>query len=343
MAKPHRGALNSPPRKTTLKDVARLCGVTSMTVSKYLNKKGGVSEATAEKIRLAVRQLNYTPNLVAKSLRMNKTQTIGVVISDSSQLLLTRMLQGIDDEAFASGYSIIMANTNQNPERERECITTLLNKRIDGLILAAPRRFDVDVYNEVAGFGIPLVLMMRPSSFPVDIVVSDNRGGGYALAKHLIETGSRRLYAINLPLDNSSGRERMEGIRRALADCGLGREAIGEVNVEPTMEAGRAAMEALLEEGFSGDTVLCGCDLIAVGAMRAAFGRGARIPDDFRLCGYDDIDMMDNLAVPLTTMRQQVYAMGREGMRLLLKRMDEPSRPPEHRRFPCELVVREST
>ncbi len=345
MAKPtKRSSRLAPVKRTTLKDVAKLCDVTPMTVSKFLNNKGGVSKETAERIQLAIRQLNYTPNLLAKSLRMNKTSTFGVVMSDSSQLLLSRMLKGIDDEAFAAGYSIIMANTNQNPERERECITTILNKRIDGIILAAPKKIDIDVYNEIRSFGIPMVLLMRSSPFQVDCITSDNRKGGGEAVEYLAGRGARKIHYIGLPADSQSGNDRIEGYRQALGRLGIGFDpALVRHAADSTMEAGREAAEKLLADGFAGDAICCGCDLIAVGVLQALARRGINVPDQVRVIGFDDIDMMENLAIPLTTMRQQVSLMGRQGVRMLLDRLAQPALSPVHVQLPCELVVRVST
>ncbi len=334
----------APVKKTTLKDVAKLCGVTPMTVSKFLNKKGGVSKETAERIQIAIRQLNYTPNLLAKSLRMNKTSTIGVVISDSSQLLLSRMLKGIDDAAFANGYSLIMANTNQNAERERECISTILNKRIDGIILAAPKNFDIDVYNELRSFGIPTVLLMRPSPFQVDCITSDNRQAGYEAVMHLHARGSTHIAHIGLPTDSQNGKERIEGYKQALEKLGLPftPERLLYAS-ESSMEAGRYAAEQLLRSGVQFDAVFCGCDVLAVGVMQALTKAGKSIPSDVRICGFDDIEMVDQLAIPLTTMRQEVDAMGMDGVKALLARMASPEAEPVYTRLVCKLVVRQSS
>ena len=335
--------MDKPVRKTTLKDVAKACGVSPMTVSKMLNGKGGVSQETAKRIRKSIRQLKYTPNLVAKSLRVNKTRTIGVVTSDSSELLFPKMIKGIVDAASDEGYSVIIANTNQNHERENEAIRVLLNKRIDGILLAAPFRADADRIDEIRDFGIPVVLLLRSSDLSVDFVSSDNFRGGYDIVSYLIEKGYRDIRFLNLPREHHNGEERRVGHRQAMNEHGLDYDESAMAFARPIIEAGYSAMRELLKKGGSTGTFVCGCDVLAVGAIQASLDAGLRIPDDIRICGYDDIEMLDYLNVPLTTMRQQVYTMGQEGVRLLLKRMENPESGPVQNRLPCELIIRKST
>ena len=320
-----------------------MCDVSPMTVSKMLNGKGGVSKETSKRIWKAIRQLNYTPNLIAKSLRVNKTRTFGVVTSDSSELLLTKMIKGIIDAAAGADYSIIIANTNQSPERETESIRVLLNKRIDGLLLAAPFNVDLERFDEIASFDVPTVLLMRSTSLPVDFVASDNRKGGYDLVSYLVDKGYRDLNLICLPREHNNGEERRMGYLEAMRDFGVEYSADKIVYVEPRVEAGYEAMRRLIAGGARGGTFICGCDVIAVGAIQAALDAGFSIPGDMRFCGYDDIEMLDYLNVPLTTMRQNVYEMGREGVKILLDRMKTPDSPPVQTRLPCELIVRKSS
>lgn len=335
--------LRSDGRQTTLRDVAEHCGVSTMTVSKILNGKGGVSKETARRIRKAMAELHYTPNLVAKSLRVNRTRTFGVVTSDSSELLFAKMIKGIIDEAADCDYSVIMANTNQTYELERESVTVLLNKRIDGLVLAAPFKQDPELFDEIRSFGIPFVLLMRSSTLDVDFVSSDNVQGAYDMVSYLIGKGERDIRFLNLHRDHQNGEERRRGYQRALADNGIAYDESKVHYIIPEIECARQAMAELIRSGVRTGAFFCGCDIIAVGAIQAVLDAGLTIPGDIRICGFDDIAMLDYLNVPLTTMRQQVYEMGREGIRLLLARLDNPDASPVRTLLPCELVVRKST
>lgn len=330
-------------KKATLRDIARLCNVSPMAVSMAINHKEGVSKKTAEKIWKAIRKLNYTPNMVAKSLRVSSTKTIGVLMSDSSQLLFTKLLKGIGDAAEAAGYSIIMANTDQNPERERRAIDVLINKRIDGLFLAAPMLADDTKVLDVINNGIPLVMVMRSSSFDVDSVCTDNFGGAYAMVDYLAKSGSGEIHMINLPRGSQSGAERLRGYRQAMTDNGLKCDLRSVPHVNPQIADGRDAMQKLLERGVRGGGVFCGCDMIAIGAMEAAMAAGLAIPGDIRICGFDDIEMLDHLAVPLTTFRQPIDQMAKVSFDLLLERITTPTKPTSRLMLPGDLVVRKST
>ena len=330
-------------RKVTQRDIARICGVSPMAVSMAINHKDGVSKKTAEMIRQAVRKLNYTPNLVAKSLRVSSTKTIGVIMSDSSPLLFTRFLKVIGDAAEATGYSVVMANTDQNPERERSAIDVLMNKRIDGMIIAAPLLSDDAKIRDVVDFGIPLVMAMRSSRFPVDSVSTDNFAGAYAMVDYLAKSGSRDIYMINLPRRSQGGALRLKGYADALRANGLSADLRTVQHVAPQIADGRVAMEKLLDRGVHGGAVFCGCDLIAIGAMEVILGRGLRIPRDIRVGGFDDIDMLSHLAVPLTTMRQPIERIARMCFDLLLQRLETPSREAVCLKLPGELIVRKST
>lgn len=333
-------------RKTTLKDVANLCGVSPMTVSKMLNGKGGVSKETSQRVWKAIRQLNYTPNMIAKSLRMNRTFTFGVVTSDSSELLFSKMISGIIEAATANDYSIIIANSKQDQKREDEAIRVLLNKRIDGLLLAAPFRADMDRFNEILSFGIPVALLMRATRLPVDFVASDNRNGGYHLVQYLIDTLDGRspdFYFINLPREHYNGIERFQGELKCLQDNRIALDDGRTRFVKPQIADGYAAMQDLMRKGLCKGTLVCGSDVVAVGAIQAALDAGLSVPGDIRVTGYDDIELLDYLHVPLTTMRQQVYRMGAKGVEILMQRMAHSDHLPKQSRLSCELIVRKST
>ncbi|MDW7658195.1 MAG: LacI family DNA-binding transcriptional regulator [Bacillota bacterium] len=330
-------------KKVTLKDIATKAGVSVMTVSNVLNARRVVSEETSQRIREIAEQLNYRPNQVARSLRAEETKTIGVVVSDSSQLVLAKVIRSIEEEAAVSGYSVIVANTGQNLEKEKAAIGLLLDKRIDGLILAAPLCTDVQQMQTLAGFGTPLVLLMRTSSaIKVSSVINDNEKGGYEIVRYLLDTRRLPIRFLSLPQHSQSGQSRRMGYRRALAEAGMTMEESDISYCLPTIEAGYEAMRQLVDNGFTAGAICCGCDLIAIGAIRAIQDRGLSVPHDIAVTGYDDIDLADYLSVPLTTMRQPKAELGREGVRLLLELISKPGREPCQIILPSTLIVRNS-
>ncbi len=330
-------------RHSTLKDVALEAGVSMMAVSKALNNKGGVSSETQKKIEAAAKKLNYTPNLVAKSLRSAKGYTIGVVMSDSSQYVFSKLLQGIESAASEAGYSVLLANSWQTDDKsEHKAIELLVSKRIDGLILAAPVGSATKDIERLKSLGIPFVLLMRtPTLSGADYVSNDNMIGGYESVKYLCETGDKKLFFI--ALDSSSGHERISGYKKYISEKGQDFGGYYIDAVRPTIEAGYGAMNKILARGVTEGDICCGCDLIAIGAMNAILDNNLAIPRDFRLLGYDDFELTKYLRVPLSTVRQPIFSIGVEGVNLLLKRMENPSLPFQSVILQPELVLREST
>lgn len=334
----------SSPRRITLKDVAREAGVSAMAVSKVLNGKTGISKETAQRIVEAAKRLNYRPDNIAKSLRVQETNTLGVVMGDSTQLVFAKVLRGIQDAAAGAGHSVIVANTDQNLDKERHAVDVLLRQRIDGLVLAAPLRVSAEAMEELRASGTPTVVLMRSSSgLGIDSVENDNYQGGYDIVDYLLSTGSKDIWFLSLPSSSQPNTLRQRGYRQAFRDHGLNLDESRIFNCEPYIEAGREAMERLLDNGLSGGAICCGCDLIAIGAISVIRQRGFDVPGDFRVTGYDDIDLMDYLEVPLTTIRQPKYEIGREGVHLLVERIQDPARVPRNISLRSELVVRKST
>lgn len=332
------------PKTATLKDVAREVGISPMAVSKALNGKGGVSPETMSRVMEAAKRLNYTPNVVAKSLRLNNTKTIGVVVSDSSQTFFAKVVKGIEDTASEHGYSIILCNTDQNYEKEKKAVQILINKRIDGLILAASmltRREDVAF---LKSFGVPFVFLIRRSeSDEVDYVINDNVIGAYQMIGYLIRSGSRSIRFVNLYEESPSGKDRLAGYRKALEEAGIPYDPRLVTNVKPTIEDGYAAMRQVLDRGEPVETVFCGCDVIGVGVMEAILEKGLAIPGDVRLAAYDDIDFASYLRVPLTTVRQPKYTIGCKGTELLIEKIRNADREAQHLILKPELIIRQST
>ncbi len=346
MAKPaSRSARPEAARKTTLKDVARHCGVSPMTVSRILNDQGPVAKETADRVRRAVRELEYTPNLVAKSLRVNKTMTFGLVASDGTHLLFSRLIHSAMEAATEAGYSVLIANTNRDPALERSSINLLLDKRIDGLILMAPASVGDDELARLRDRGVPVVVIMRNGGFPVDRIVSDNVNAARELVEYLIRRGARDITLLGLPRDHPNGRERWEGYRRAMRKHGLPCDGDRVFHLMPGVWNGYEFVRDLVAGGRRQGAFVCGCDSIAVGGIKAALDAGLDVPGDMQFCGFDDIDMLDFLNVPLTTMRQRVEEMGRESVKMLVERQKPGAREaaPVRVELPCDLIVRRST
>jgi DNA-binding LacI/PurR family transcriptional regulator len=329
-------------KPVTIKDLAEKAGVSAMSVSNALNNRGKLSEETKRHIIKIARELNYMPNLVAKSLRKAQTRTIGVIMSDSSQYVFSKLLLGIEQEASKTGYSILLANTDQKKDLEIKAIDLLVSKRIDGLLIAAPLAVGEGDIERLKSLKVPFVFLMRTSGFEgVEFVTNDNLQGGYIGMKHLYETGERNFGF--LPINSPSGRRRMEGCEKFLLEKNIFIKKYPAESSRPQIGDGYAAMKRLLARGFRSGAVCCGCDLIAVGALKAIFEVNLSVPEDFRLIGYDDFDMAPYLRVPLTTIRQPTYQIGVEGFHLLINRLNQPDSPYHKIILEPELIIRNST
>ncbi|MGE4353232.1 MAG: LacI family DNA-binding transcriptional regulator [Oscillospiraceae bacterium] len=329
-------------RPTTLKDVANKAGVSAMAVSNALNNRGRISAQTYEKIIKAAKELNYTPNQVAKSLRKSRTCTIGVVMSDASHYVFAELLRGISHAASQKNYSVLLADTGGDPSAEEKMVQLLLSRRIDGLIMAAPSAVNQADIERLKAFNTPFVFLMRTSEFmDVEYIVNDNISGCYQGIKHLYETGSREF--IFITIDSSSGRDRIKGYRQYLDQQQLNFEDYYSINALPQIDSGYEAMKKILNKGYRHGTVCCGCDMIAIGAMDAIYEANLSIPKDFRLFGYDDLEMAPYLRVPLSTVRQPFYEIGVEGFRVLINRIENPDSPIQSVILQPQLVIRQST
>jgi len=314
-----------------------------MTVSRVLNGNGAVSEKTRLKVQEAAWELHYYGNSVARSLRVNETKTIGVVLSDSSEMVLSTVLRSIQDVAGENGYTVITANTDKRQTRERHAVETLLQKHIDGLIMVAPLSFSREDIRWLKGLGIPFVMLMRScDDKDVDSVMNDNEQGGYMAGKYLCSIGCRR-FAF-LPLRNSpSSQARLDGFYRAMDSRNIphGESLVQEVTQDA--EVGYETASSMADTLRTYDAVVCGCDTVAMGVMRALADQGIRIPEDILVMGYDGIEVGRYMVTPLTTIAQPFAQIGKEGMEVLLKRIRDPHAPARKIMFEGELLIREST
>ncbi len=330
-------------KKATLKDIAQEAGVSAMTVSKALNNQRGVSETTRLRIQKIAKQLNYSQNLVAKGLRVSETRTVGVVLSDSSEMVMTKILHGIQDVTNTRDYSVIIANTNRNVELERNAIKTLVSKRIDGLLLVAPGLYLPEDVEWLQSLGIPFTMLMRQNEESnVDTVINDNYLGGYQCVEHLVQQGCKSFLFVLIEHSLSS-QERLKGYTQALRDYKIPNTQCRFLETKSVPEAGYNMMYQVASELHKYDAVVCACDTMAIGAMEALLEMGLNIPEDICLMGYDGIDFAKYLRVPLSTIAQPLYQIGSEGMEVLLDRIKYPDTATRKLVLKSELIVRQST
>ena len=315
---------------TTMNDVARVAEVSIATVSHVINGTRFVSPERVDRVHAAMRELDYTPDATARSLRMGRTNTIGVVIPDNTNPFFAELARWIEEAGFDAGYTTILGNSGERSDRERQYVSTLLSKRVDGLILAPWRK--------------PTAAMTRVLR-SADSVLYDDVGGGRQAAGHLLELGHTSIAAIAGPHDPGHDPGRLEGFRAALGDAGvaLGDDAV--IASDYHFAGGRAATAELLDRGVRFTALFASNDLMAAGALRELTVRGVSVPGDVSVIGFDDAPLAEMTSPALTTIRQPAQAMGDKAVSLLLARVTGAADSAVGRRhvLPTSLVVREST
>lgn len=330
-------------RKTvTLKTLANELGISAMAVSKALRDDSSISEETRKKVKELAKELNYYPNNIAKSLKSNRTYTLGLVISDSSMSLFASMIEEIERTAQEHGFNIILTNTFSDKEREMNAIRTLLSKGVDGIIIAATMLAEKSYKEFFDQLGVPYMFVVRQPDFPAGYVINDNCHGSKEMVNYLLDTGSTKIHFLNLPDRINSSYYRLKGYKEALEERGMEFDKKLVHNVAPSVKAGYEMMKSLLEHEKV-ETIFCGCDLIAVGAMEYALEKGYRIPEDIRVASYDDIEFAPYFKVPLTTVRQPTNTIGKLAAMQLIESITEEKANTTNIVIRPEIVVRKST
>ncbi|EOX4188370.1 substrate-binding domain-containing protein [Vibrio cholerae] len=327
----------------TMKDIARLAGVSTSTVSHVINKSRFVSDEIAERVNNAAQQLNYAPSALARSLKMNRTKTIGMLVTTSTNPFFGEVVKGVERSCYHQGYNLILCNTEGDNQRMKASINTLLQKRVDGLLLMCStlegERLDVfDRYPD-----IPIVVMdWGPILFASDKIQDNSLQGGYMAAKHLIECGHKEIGCITGPLIRHQAQMRYEGYKRALAEARIAINPDWIVESDFECEGGYQAFEKLYERGKLPSALFVCNDMMAMGVIQAANQRGLRIPDDLSLIGYDDVHIAKFMTPALTTIHQPKYRLGKAAVDTLLYRLENPDTTAQVVQLEPTLVVRNS-
>lgn len=324
----------------TIKEVARDAGVSTATVSRVVNGTATVTPRSRDRVLAAVRRLDYRPNSAARTLRSDDVTTLGLVIGDILNPFFTELARGVEDEARAHGYYVIIGNASEDPGRQDEYLDILLERRVAGLLLcptAQPSR-QVD---QVARQNLPLVCVDRDlGSLDVPVVRSDNEAATRALAGHLVGLGHRRIAIISGPTSVVTGRERTAVFRAALAGHGVelpeNYVRVGDFR----MDSGVRAMGSLMSQRTPPSVVFAADNLMALGAMTWIRAHGLRIPADVGVASFDDLPWFALVDPPITAIRQQAEQLGRAGVRELIALMS--GEPAHSRSLPCELIPRGS-
>jgi LacI family transcriptional regulator len=329
----------------TIIEVAKRAGVSVGTVSNVLRGDPRVGRDFRERVEAAIRELDYHPNEIARSLKVNQTYMLGMVVPDITNPFFPEIIRGAEDKAAERRYLLVTANTDEQIERERNIVSALRSRRVDGLLLACAPGEDSGHIRRMMEAGVPLVCLDRvPAGVSVDAVLLDNVRGGEDCARYLIRAGYRTIAIITGPLELQNARERLRGYKNALRqeDLKMSKELILEGNFRE--ESGYCLAKELLLRRFRPSAIFVCNGVMTLGVLRAFEELGVRCPDDVALACFDD-PVGDRYFHPrITVVAQPGYDIGAQGATLLMDRIEGKMKSaPVVIRMPPTLIVREST
>lgn len=308
--------------KVNIKTVAKKAGVSTATVSRVIRDYPGVKEGTREKVLNAVSKLNYEINAIARSLRQNRTHTVGVILGNVLSQFYSIIAKSVEDTANKAGYNLILCNGDENPEKELRYLKVLKSNRVDGIILT-PTGKNAEYINWLIESGTELVLLDRLiDGVNCDAVLVDNKNGAYSAVKHLIEQGYKKIAIIDGYLDRTTGRGRLDGYLEALKEAGIPKNnsliKIGDFK----KSSGINLSKSLLENSNRPEAIFVANIDMTLGALLTIREMGLKIPDDLGIVGFDDPDWGLIIDPPLTAVNQPVYNIGSIAAEMLLKRIE---------------------
>jgi LacI family transcriptional regulator len=328
----------------TIKDVAKLAGVSTATVSHVINGTRYVSQELHTRVTEAMERLKYHPNRLAQSLRSGETKSIGLIVPDNSNPFFGEVARLCEDIGFQNGYNVILCNSGDSLEKEAAYINMLIAKQIDGVIFISTGS-DSGALRELARLEIPVVITDRDApDLNCDRVLVNNQHGGYQATRYLIELGHQRIACISGPEKLDTSQQRVKGYRRALKEAGLA--AIPEylVRGDFRFQSGEEVMQQLLQVDPPPTAVFACNDLMAIGALRALHQAGLQVPEQLSLISFDNIPFSSAVIPALTCIAQPVEELARTSMKLLLDHIKNTDRKRKPRRVILDpsLVERDS-
>jgi DNA-binding LacI/PurR family transcriptional regulator len=335
-------------KRVSIKDIAAVAGVSHPTVSRALRGEGRISEDTRARVVAIAQEMGYTPNLVARGLVMQRTRSIGLVVTNIGDPFHAEIIKGVEYVAQAHEYSLFLGSTTASPEQEVRMVRSFHARNVDGIIIAAGQFGDryAEVLDEI---DIPIVLISTHSTGDTlySVTHDDYTGAGQIMA-HLLGQGYQRIAYLGHLSGGRVDRERRNAWLDALAQTNLMQPVTVDVQGS-TIDTGMEAVDALLTKaerswGQLPDAIFCYNDLLAIGVLSGLRRRGLRVPDDVAVAGFDGLEVTPHVAPPLTTLAQPRYEMGVRATEMLLDLLaDKVTVPPHEVQLSGELLIREST
>jgi LacI family transcriptional regulator len=327
----------------TMADVARLAGVSVTTVSHVINGTRPASERTTRAVRAAIERTGYSQNVLARALARQRTQSLGLAISGLSNPYFTDVIASVEAAATRAGHTLLLAETRDDPEQELRVVRALVERRVDGLLLAPSPGAAELALPYLATQDTPVVLIDRfVSGAGLDQVGSENEQPTRELVTHLIANGHRRIGMVVGIAGLSTTAERVRGYRAALRAAGIAPDAALIADGGSHADRARDATARLLALPDPPTALVSGNNHMTIGVLRALKSRGLRVPEDLALVAFDDFEWADLFAPRLTVIAQPTARLGERGVELLLSRLDDPKQPPRTERLAARFVHRDS-
>lgn len=330
----------------TIYDIAAKASVSAMTVSRVINNTGKISEQTRAKVKRVMEELNYVPNQTARSLVLQQTKLLFLLITDIMNPFYTTLARGAEDAAKKSGYQLLFGNSDESLEKESDYVTTILRARVDGVLVAPAGDPSLPHMESLRKHNVPFVLLDREvPGIECDIVLGDSKEGARMLVGHLVSQGHRRIAMVNGSSSISSARLRLQGYQDGLklGDLLFDERYLYETSFGPMNDL--TEMEQWIEQMDPLPTaIVAGNNVLAVEVMRLLRGRGISVPDDMSIVCFDDLGPYSEIEPFLTVAAQQAYQFGYMGMQMLIERIQErhSALPWKKIVLPADLIIRRS-
>jgi LacI family transcriptional regulator len=328
---------------STIKHVAARAGVSFTTVSHVLNGTRRVSDSARERVERAIAEMGYAPSAVARALKMSETCILGVLVPNITNPFFAELTRGIEDCCHRTDYSVFLCNSDDDPQRQSRYLQTLLERRVDGLLLAAAAGQASPLAQRLASARVPTVVVDRHiPGLAADLVRVDHEGGARLAVEHLLALGHRKIACLGGPSEFAVSRERVAGWRAAMAQAQIEPEPGWLLEGNFSAAAGHELTRQLLARGDV-SAIFASNDLLAIGALRAAAELGVAVPSALSVIGFDGIDLGAYAYPALTTVGHPIRAMGEVAAQVLIERIAAGPTSAREVVLPAQLLRREST
>lgn len=323
----------------SIKDIAEICKVSPMTVSRALNNSKEISEKTKDRILKVCDEMGYRPNSAARSLVSNKTNMIGLIIPDITNQYYSYVSKGVSSYLEEQGYGLILCNSDRNRENEKRYMDFLTQRRVDGIILI-PLSSKYEDYKILTN-AVPIVQVDNYiNGLEASFIGNDNYEGSRKIVSHMVRQGYKRIGFILSTKSSTASNERFKGYRDILSENGLCIDKDIIIHTNATFDEGFASTEILLKKRV--DSIFAINDTVALGVIKYCYNNGIKLPQDLGVAGYDDIEQASMLPVPLTTVRQRKLTLGRAAASVLIEEINNSTAIKQKVILQPELIIRKS-